>query len=410
MAADDVIIFVSSRAVWRVSVDPTVGAVEIANAIASGLVGRNGEVVVAVPSAWCLVAQVESSGDPRRDDRKSMLFRLEEKLPLAAEEMVADFIAQSRAQRRRALGVAARLDVLRPVITAAEGAGVTVRCVSPLVLLAAQNVPSSDNVVELWPEGGEVNVIARRGNDVIGWSLTAGSDRVAIRREIDVHALTFAEPLRIEQRDQLEAAAVMFARNILAGRARPSVQLRRGPLAAADPIRSHRRPLNLALAAAAAFLILLTGAMLFRAVRYERLAKSYERQLSTEFARVFPDWPPPGNVRAVIDSEFRKAQAVRSGATSDTAHASALRTMHDVLSRFPTQAKCDVDRLSFGDGSFELQGRVAALEDVEPLAMAARDAGLEVPPPLTRRGEDGLWTVTLRGARPQPGIAMVERP
>ena len=124
----------------------------------------------------------------------------------------------------------------------------------------------------------------------------------------------------------------------------------------------------------------------------------------------FPDWPPPGNVRAVIDSEFRKAQAARTDVASSTVHASALRTLHEVLSRFPTPAKCDVDRLTFGDSSFELQGRVQALEDVEPLASAARDAGLEVPPPLTRRGEDGFWTVTLRGAKPQPGVAMARQP
>jgi hypothetical protein len=112
----------------------------------------------------------------------------------------------------------------------------------------------------------------------------------------------------------------------------------------------------------------------------------------------------------VIDSEFRKAQSQRADVTPNMAHGSALRTLHEVLSRFPTQARCDVDRLTFGEGSFELQGRVQALEDVEPLATAAREAGFEVPPPLTRRGEDGVWAVTLRGAMPRPGVAMAGPP
>ena len=413
--ADDVVIFISSSAAWRVNVDPSAGAAAIANAVADGLNGRSGgELIIAIPSAWCLVAQVESSPGKQGDDYKSMLFRFEEKLPLAAEEIVAGFIPQPSSQTLRALGVAARLDVLRPLIAATEAAGLAVRSVSPLVLLAAQAVGCGDGAaIDLWPEGSDVNVLACRGGRVIGWSLINASDDAALQREVDVHAMAFADqPPRIERREKLESAAATFAATVLAGRARPWVELRRGPLASADSIRSHRRPLNLVLAAAAAFLMLLSGAMLLRAARYEGVAKNNERQLTDEFARVFPDWPPPppGNVRAMIDSEFRKAQSPRNSADSNAAQGSALRTLHDVLSRFPAQAKCDVDRLSFSDGSFELQGRVAALEDVEPLASAAREAGLEVPPAVTRRGEDGSWTVMLRGAKPQPGVAMAARP
>ena len=413
---DDVVVIISSTAVCRINVDPSAGAAETARAVAAALVGRRGEVVVAIPSAWCLAPQLELSADGA-DDHKSLLFALEEKLPLAAEEIVADFVPQRQQQRSRPrmLGVAAQLDVLRPLIHAIEAVGLTVQSVSALVLLAAQQEQLGGNgkeydAIELWPEGEQINVVTLHSGRVTAWSLVADDAHEALQREVDVHALAFDQPPRIERREQLEDAATKFAKNILAGRARPWVELRRGLLASADPLRSHRRPLNVALAAAAAFLILLTGAMLVRAERYERLTRTYERQLAAEFSRVFPDWSPPANVRAVIDSEYRKAQAQRVGGESKPAHRSALRTLHEVLSRFPTQARCDVDHLTFGDGSFELQGRVRALEDVEPLASAARDAGLEVPPPFTRRGEDGSWTVTLRGAKPQPGVAMAGQP
>ena len=412
--ADDVVIFISSSDAWRIDLDPAAGAAEIAKAVADALAGRSGEDVLAIPSAWCLAAQVELSAGAQ-DDHKSLLFRLEEKLPLAAEDIVADFIPRApHPERPRTLGVAAKLDVLRTLLVSTETAGLAVRSVSPLVLLAAQHVIGShkgSDAIHLWPESERINVIGLRGGSVTAWSLVANDDEHAVQREVDVHALSFDQPPRVEQHEQPEDAAAKCAADILAGRVRPWVELRCGPLASADPIRSHRRPLNLALAAAAAFLILLAGAMFVRAARYERLTSAYERQLAAEFSRVFPDWPPPANVRAVIDSEFRKAQSQRLDAGSDaTARSSALRTLHEVLSRFPTQGRCDVDRLTFGDGSFELQGRVQALEDVEPLASAAREAGLEVPPPLTRRGEDGAWTVTLRGAKPQPGVAMAGRP
>jgi len=409
--ADDVVIFISARDRWRIDLDPAARAEEITKAVARALAARSGEVVVMIPSAWCLAAQVELSEGPQ-DDYKSLLFRLEEKLPLAAEDIVADFISRQHSRPPRTLGVAARLDVLRTLVAAIETAGLAVRSVSPLVLLAAQHLgdDKGSDGIQLWPESGGVNVIALRDGKVTAWSLVADDDADAVQREIEVHAMSFDQPPPVERREQLEDAAAKCAASILAGRARPWVDLRRGSLASADPIRSHRRPLNLALAAAAAFLILLAGAMLIRGARYERLTSLYERQLAAEFSRVFPDWPRPTNVRALIDSEYRKAQAQRLDTAADVAHGSALRTMHEVLSRFPTQARCDVDRMTFGDGSFELQGRVRALEDVEPLASAAREAGLEVPPPLTRRSEDGAWTVTLRGAKPQPGVAMAARP
>ena len=409
VAADDVVILVSSTAVWRVRLNPAAGEAQVAEAVADALAdGAGGEVVVAVPSTWCLAAQVEMSAAGARDDHKSLLFRLEEKLPLAAEEVVADFIVQADAQRPRALGIAARLGQVRALVAAIEAAGAGVRSVTPLVLLAAQHARGDHekrDAIDLWPEDEQVNILAFRGGRLGAWSLVPDGDEVAVQREVDVQSLSYDQPPTVVRRDQIEGAAAACARAFLAGRQSPWVELRRGALASADPIRSHRLPLNFALAAAAAFLVLLAGGMIVRAARYDRLAASYGRQLAGEFGRAFPGWSPPANVHAVIDSEHRKAQAQRSDAASGVAQASALRMLHEVLSRFPAQGRCDVDRLTFGDGSFELQGRVAALEDVEPLATAAREAGLEVPPPLTRRGADGAWTVTLRGARPQAAAA-----
>ena len=409
--AGDAIILVTSGAVWRVELDPSARPEEISAAIRDALgSGGGGEVVVAIPSAWCFAAHVDCAGR-NGGDRKTLLFRLEEKLPLAAEEIVADFINEP--SRNRALAVAARVEQLRPLIAAIETAGVAVRCVSPLALLAVQQIAGDDEdpVIELWPEGDRVNVTARRGGRVTAWSLVSEHDGAGVQRAVDVHAMSFDGAPDALRRGQLEEAAVGFARTILAGRSRPAVELRRGPLAAADSLRPHRRSLNFALAAAAAFLVLLTGAMLVRAQRYERVVAAYERQLKDEFSRALPDWTPPPNVRAVIDSEYRKAQSrLPDSASPAGANASALRTLHEVLSRFPSQGRCDIDHLNFSEGSFELNGRVRSLEDVEPLATAAREAGLEVPPPVTRRGEDGSWTFTLRGSKPQAGVAMAGRP
>src|SRR4051794_32333241 len=60
---------------------------------------RDESVLLALPSNWCLAAQIDAAGLPR-GDRSAMLFRLEEKLPLAAEQVVADFAPAAGGERR----------------------------------------------------------------------------------------------------------------------------------------------------------------------------------------------------------------------------------------------------------------------------------------------------------------------
>src|SRR4051812_19728408 len=119
----------------------------IAAAVAAKLRGRGyqGEgVLLALPSAWCLAAQV-SLADLPRHDRSAMAFRLEEKLPLAAENFTADFVTAGD----RALGVCVANDKVKPLVEALENAGVVVQSVAPAAMLALQSRAPADSVV-LW--------------------------------------------------------------------------------------------------------------------------------------------------------------------------------------------------------------------------------------------------------------------
>src|SRR5258708_5767894 len=66
----------------------------------------------------CLAASIETADLPR-GDRKAMLYRLEEKVPLAAEHVVADF-ATSPSAGGRALGVCVREDAIAPLLNSLE--------------------------------------------------------------------------------------------------------------------------------------------------------------------------------------------------------------------------------------------------------------------------------------------------
>jgi hypothetical protein len=150
--------------------------------------------------------------------------------------------------------------------------------------------------------------------------------------------------------------------------------------------------------------------MLLRAHLYDRRVEAADRGLAAEFARVFPTWSPvPPNVRAVIDSEYRKAGAGAPGAAD--ARPSALRLLHDVLSKLPADVPCAIDRMTFNEDSFDLQARARSLDVAEKLAAAARTTGLDVPPPLSRRDPaGGFWTINLRGGKAQATASLAREP
>ena len=62
-----------------------------------------------------------------------------------------------------------------------------------------------------------------------------------------------------------DSMAVEAAEQILSGRQKPWVELRRGALAIRDSLRLHRRPLNAALGAAVILLLCVAGSLLYRA-------------------------------------------------------------------------------------------------------------------------------------------------
>src|SRR4051812_21742905 len=83
----------------NVNVRPNATPKETAGDVAAVLTRNaySGEgTLLAVPSAWCLSARISTAQLPK-NDRKAMLYRLEEKLPLEAEKLIADFLPDAGA-------------------------------------------------------------------------------------------------------------------------------------------------------------------------------------------------------------------------------------------------------------------------------------------------------------------------
>ncbi|HSZ55756.1 MAG TPA: GspL/Epsl periplasmic domain-containing protein [Tepidisphaeraceae bacterium] len=395
---------------------------QIAAVVASALstAGHAGEtILLAIPSSWCLAASIAISDLPRHD-RQAMLYRLEEKLPLAAEGIVADFIRH----QGNALGVCAKISVLAPLIEALEARQIPVQSVTAAALLAAQALESpndSPRVLLCGQADGQIDLIALDGATPVSWE-SARPEAGDIQLHLEMLGMTLAAKPAIEalQLDppviaglenslgesirvlpgRSDSMAVEAAEQILSGRQRPWIELRRGTLAIRDSLRLHRRPLNAALAGTLILLLCVAGSLLYRAHRYTEQAALAERQQIQAFREQFPGWEVPPNVRVIVESEHRKAALAAGGAAPVHAERSALQTLTDILNRLPASERISINRMSFGESSFELEGQVRSNEQLDGIASAARQAGMDVETPDARKNADGFWNFIIRGAAP----------
>jgi hypothetical protein len=339
---------------------------------------RGDPVLLALPSMMCLPATISLDGISSRD-RQAMLYRLEEQLPLAAEDFVADFIDDDR----RAFGVAVPLQQVRSLIDALESQGVSISNITPAVLLAIDEPSDGVRFVRDDKMTSELRFAQGR---LTQWSLV---------REIAADAI------------DIDDTAARRAAKILAGSGRPMIELRRDALAQSDHLSSIRGPFNALLTAAAVLLLLIAGAAFVRAHRYNRAAERTDSAMVAEFQSVFPGWAT-SNIPAVVESEHRKLTATAASKLPAEARGSALRTLHDVIAACPRSSAFSIDRMTFDDASFDLSGSAASLQEVEALSHATQVIGMHVSPPQSHRDDDGKWSFTIHGEK-LPATASARR-
>ena len=381
---------------------------------------RGHGVLLALPSLWCHSANVSTADLPRRN-RTAMLYRLEEKLPFPAEGMVADFIAA--ADEQSALGVCCQLEVVEPIVQSLESQGIKVQSIAPADLLALQQLQSmkivGDRIVVCadCESSAGVNLVAFVGGRLTAWSRTTADN---FRFELELLSSEFQPPPPVqfvEENGELKdteapcpqftaahgtanrAAAARAARQALLGRAQPWIELRRDSLAAPDALELKRRPLNALLASAVVLLLAAALVMGVRALRYHRLEASNRQQLEDRFRRQFPGWAVPPNLKIVIESEHRKAaEAMRT--LPPEARKSAIRTLADVLGRLPAEDRFTANSFHFDDDWFDMQGEIGSFEQLDAIAKAVRQSGMDVRAPDARRLPGGTWSFTLHGSYP----------
>ncbi|MFP4215155.1 MAG: hypothetical protein ACLFVH_04445 [Phycisphaerae bacterium] len=419
-----VVIFAAESGPWRVgcqtaqgpthrdvSIAPDATSAETAGAIAAvlGEIGCDDQpAVLAIPSEWCLAAEISTDDLGRGGRHRAMTFRLEEHLPLSAEDMVADFV---EARKGSALGIAAELGRLTEWLDALGSAGIAVGSIVPMALLAARaaarEVGAVDAVLVAQPshEGdgpATVDWIELHKGKPVRWRWFA-DDRSALREavaELDrqddpsrVVLVGEADGARlgIEEANHTEwvgdagldvfARALGEAEGVLNHSDPPWVELRRGPIAAPDHNQPCRGPLVAVVTAAAVLLVLLAVVFTWRGMQYDRLASRHRREQLKAFREAVPDQRPPIDILGRMRSEYRKlagigGETLDADTSSAALPASALVHLRNVLASLPGQMRFRILEVEIGPGSVDVRGQAKSYADAERIAAALRDTKL----------------------------------
>lgn len=429
----------------------------------AGYAGR--AVLLALPSGACLCATVSTAGLPARNRGQAMLYRLEERLPLSAEDVVADFIPAGPAG---ALGVCVQRRPFHTLLDTLRGGGVNVVAACPRSLLALQlfsemstakdaaDAPADVEMI-LWADGPHVEAfVVGPDRQPRGWAVLP-HDPNDVALHVGMQSLAGgnvgdenARPQRIlacgvdpEVLDRLRhsfsgsvveipvvdthALAARAARAVLARQLLPRVDFVQanaaGGAASRRAFAQARGPLAWLATSAAVMALALLVALFWRGARYQRLAAAYEARQQEVFRRAFPGQPLPRDVRSRLASEEQRLRTGGATGASDapdgargrpTPAADGLLVLRDIIAGLPTDLRFVVTelRLDAAAGRFTLLGEARSHGDAQAIADALRGGGygrFAVEPPRTelRAGGDAIgFTITGDVAAGQrPGVA-----
>ena len=357
---------------------------------------RKGDAVaVAVATEWCLAAGIDNEGLPRKDRRQAMVYRFEEKLPVAAEELFVDFVEGEK----HSLGVGVRENILRPILEALEMAGAPARLVAPLTLLATSGELSKYGVDwEVWVIEGAVGVelLTRKEGDLAGWDLLPSKGDVELRLRLLGVTLGRPATVRVSGEVGVDGArhvmgdvkeiAAREVGHIFEGNVEAPVDLMKSARGMATNVGAVKKPL-VAACVALSMLMLATGAaLLWRGMKYNELAEASEGRQGEMFAKAFPEQTPPAAIRSRLASEELRLRALGGVGGALPAETPTLVVLRDALSALPSGMKFRVTEIRADGGMVQVDGQASSHGEADAIAGALRMAGkFEVEPPRSEQ-------------------------
>ena len=368
--------------------------------------------------------------------RQALIYQFEEYLPVAAEEIAADFLVGQKS----ILGICVQAEKVKPYVDALESSGLLVEHLIPTALLGLQAwLQTESNYLDfdalLLASGGgggagggeEADLFHFNDGVVGGWHLLTDPASELVKN-LKIRRLELSRPVRLavvagaasaikdidphlaivmvqDANNEVPAStddanpvqqdpagksgsplllAAKVAQQILALKHSPLIDLRRGALAAEDSLRLVNRPLKRAAAALAVCLIALAAVMFVRAHHYSAVEEDYLAKQQALFRGMYPGKPVPPDVHIKLETEAARWQGLSGQSLPTAQQGSALLVVYEGLRRLPTEVRYRILDLRFGPEEFYLEGQAASHGDADLIAAALRkQKGFTVDPPRT---------------------------
>jgi len=396
--------------------------------------GYRGGVCLGVSSAQTLVATIDCGGIPRKDRRRAMLFRLEEHLPIDAEDFTADFLT---AAGGLALGVAVETAPLACLIDQLAEAGVETAAIAPTALLAlweSVRTHKADAEYVLLASREHIDIFRMADGRPHAWHTAApdATDVVsAIKGELLSHPSRSDAPAacvigaiaqetvadiergtglacQVAPEQSVVELAARAAACLLDGQDAGWVDLRRDALAVANPLGRLATPLKAALVLTIVTLIAVSAAAWWRATRYDDLAGRMAALQAGVYHRAFPNSQAPPNVRSRLQSEVKRLEGLRGTAGAIPDQPSAFDAFSQVVAGVPEALRLRIVDIRIDPTGIQIEGQARSHADAEKLSQAIRASGRYVlDPPRTEQLVKGGIGFTLTG---RPATKADEKP
>lgn len=369
-------------------------------------------VVVAIESSDC-TSFFRSRSDKRRlKNRASLVYDLEEFLPIDADDLAIDLIETPQGS----LIIATEASAIRADIDQLESCGHYVSAVSPVIFLAIAELVRTHPIHTFqclaWQSSEGVDLVRLERGNPIEWrwcDSTCESAKHALesmfldQEDVDMLLVDASEDV-VSFMGKLAAiapiemnlvnAAEGESARIASGASRPFVDLRSGPLESSDPYRPIAISLKAMIGLALFLQLCLVGSASFVRWRYQQKTRDLVAAQEDDFSSLFPNAPLPVGVLARIESEHRQLAGTRGmGGNNVPELKSTLPVAHAFLSAVPDpeQSSFAIDRIELlGDSIQSLTGNAKSYADLESLAESLRTVGFTVPPVSATKTNDGV--------------------
>ncbi len=357
--------------------------------------------------------------------RQATLYELEEFLPLAAEEFVADILSHAEARFAGVLDKSTIVTLLDDL----SDHGILVQSIVPFSILAAQYLARHAETIDglrclIWQYQGdtflsqdkiELFLLTAEGLPV-SWQLLDNS-RESLRhallsailrydKNITVASPHLADNLRntIQSMDRVKLATtepqndeesgdivpiaiIRQAESILAQKQKPWWEFSRDDLAmrGTDKVLGKSARILLWGAVALCFaLCLVFSVRLF-------LEAAARKEQESAFKQALPEQKLQTGFRNRLESEYRKMSAQRENTGDIPQRESALVPLLKIMQTLPKNVRYRFPEIRIEENTIRLDGQLQVHGDAELIATALEKAGFEVEPPSTQQtGTQGV--------------------